>query len=302
MPQKSTTAVTGARVVLERVVDADSGDVFSIVQADQTGHLTTHPVPNDLNRYYSASYHGDRHGFTARYCDWRRLRIVRSWLASASPKWLDVGCGDGTLIDSARRQRWSVYGVERFPELARKRGLTVFGSLDEAGAEGPFDCVTLWHVLEHLTEPQQDLETIHSLLKPGGVLIIAVPDAGSWVARWFGRHWLHWDVPRHLHHFSARSLGGLLATAGFEAQQLRRSEYEYDLLGFAQSTLNWLGFAPNTFFKLLTKRRVQQPTWLKLTNFVLGGWLCAVAAIPVGLCGLRGHGGTLIFFARRRDL
>ncbi len=264
------------------------------------GRLVTGPMPADLSRYYSDTYHGNRHGFTARYCDRRRLSIIRRAVSGLqSVRWLDVGCGDGTLLQSGATAGWQVHGVEMQPDLARSKGLTVYSSLQQASQKGPFDVITLWHVLEHLTEPDNDLQLISNLLSPHGKLIVAVPDAGCLAARWFGPHWLHWDVPRHVTHFEASTLTQIMIDHSYQVQQLSRSEFEYDLMGFAQSALNALGFERNLFFKLLTKRPNKTSLPIRAVNYVLGGALCAIAALPIGLAGRLGKGGTLIFQAHR---
>ena len=212
--------------------------------------------------------------------------------------WLDVGCGEGTLLQRIALQGWRVRGVERFPHLARERGLTVFDSLEQAASEGPYDGVSLWHVLEHLADPAKTLSEIHSLLDPDGVLIIAAPDAGSFAARWFGPHWMHWDVPRHLFHFSRDSLCRLLCDCGFDSRQLAVSEFEYDLMGFGQSVLNRLGMRQNMFFRILTGRRVPLSPLAKCMHLVFGASICAIASVPIWLYGRLGRGGTLVFEAR----
>lgn len=314
--------VFNGSVIWSRVVDPDTGDRFSIAVDPKREIYVTTPVPEDLDRYYTTNYHGNRHGFTAKYCDWRRSRIMRRAISriessasglqkstenaslkstsylSPEVKWLDVGCGDGTLLQRMAGHGWKVRGVERFPRMARERGLTVFESLEQARGDGPYDGVSLWHVLEHLPDPFQALTDIRGLLKPEGVLIIAVPDAVCFAARWFGPHWLHWDVPRHLFHFSSDSLNRLLGECGFESRHLAISEVEYDLMGFVQSGLNQLGMQQNLFFKLLTGRREPLSPWTKFLHWVMGAFVGVVAAIPVWLCGRLGRGGTLVFEAR----
>jgi len=113
---------------------------------------------------------------------------------------------------------------------------------------GPFDCITLWHSLEHVRDPSAILRDCKKILKPGGVLLIAVPDAGGLEARTFGARWFHLDVPRHLFHFTRKSLASVLRAAGFAGLRSWHQEFEYDLLGWSQSALNAMGFPPNLFF------------------------------------------------------
>ena len=80
-----------------------------------------------------------------------------------------------------------------------------------------YDCVTMWHVLEHVHSPSRALAAAAAALRPGGVLKVAVPNAEGFEATLFGRRWGALDVPRHLYHFSARTLARYLREAGFDA-------------------------------------------------------------------------------------
>jgi 2-polyprenyl-3-methyl-5-hydroxy-6-metoxy-1,4-benzoquinol methylase len=93
------------------------------------------------------------------------------------------------------------------------------GTLEAAGfAAGTFDAVALHHVIEHLPDPLATLQYARELLRPGGILAIATPSTRSLGRRVFGAIWLHWDPPRHLHTFSARSLADLVRRAGFRVE------------------------------------------------------------------------------------
>src|SRR5262249_27857314 len=131
-------------------------------------------------------------------------------------------------------------------------GLEVFEQIEQASGLAPFDCITLWHSLEHLQDPLSSLKSAVSLLRPQGWCIIAVPDGSGLQARMFGAEWLHLDVPRHLFHFNSQSLRQLLETTGFEIRQTWHQEFEYDAMGWVQSALNKLLPTPNVFFQTLT--------------------------------------------------
>jgi SAM-dependent methyltransferase len=134
---------------------------------------------------------------------------------------LDLGCWVGFLLAEARDRGWRTLGVEpsSFASArARERlGLDVVqGDLMAAPVpEGEWDAVVLGDVLEHVTQPSQALDRVAALLKPGGVVYIALPDAGSLVARRLGARW--WSVlPTHVHYFTRGSLTTLLGGRGFE--------------------------------------------------------------------------------------
>ena len=134
---------------------------------------------------------------------------------------LDVGCGPGKLLSDLREQGWKVYGVDFSPvavDYARsQRGLDVsLGDLFQAGyKDGFFDVVMFNHSLEHIYNPLETLKEAHRIMKPGGLLLISIPNAGGLEAKIFGKWWVHWDTPRHLYHFTKATMTRLVTSAGF---------------------------------------------------------------------------------------
>ena len=281
------------------VRDPYSGERFSIVRCPRCDLGQTLPVPRDLGKYYPASYHGGRHGITTNCCVARRARLLRRTCGDgAGKKLLDIGCGEGTFLLKAKAAGWSAFGTELKPEAARVAGLEVWESLEEAAKAAPFDCITLWHSLEHVADPVATVRLARDLMHPDGKLIIAVPDAGGLQARIFGAQWLHLDVPRHVHHFTQRSLGKLLDAAGFKAIETWHQEFEYDFLGWVQSALNKVLPEPNVLFSLLTGRRSNGNAWRKLVSILGGGLLSVPALAAVGAGTALGKGGTLVMAAQ----
>src|SRR5688572_25330536 len=163
-----------------QVIDAQTGESFAIAECAHCSLGHTTPRPENLTRYYGRTYHGGRHGLTTKYCAGRRVRFVESLIASGEGRrMLDVGCGDGTFLLAAQRRGWNTIGTEFNPKFARSFGLDVRESVEDARSAGPFDCVTLWHSLEHIPDPRKEIRTLSRMLKPDGVLLIAVPNAGG---------------------------------------------------------------------------------------------------------------------------
>ena len=137
-------------------------------------------------------------------------------------KLLDVGCAAGFLLDEARRRGWEPQGVEisRFAsEYARRKlELEVFtGSLEAAKfPDAEFDVVVLYFVLEHLRNPLALLQEISRILKPGGLLSVAVPNIAGLYFRWKQAEWIAERVRHqsHFYEFSPRTLRRMLAAAG----------------------------------------------------------------------------------------
>jgi SAM-dependent methyltransferase len=167
---------------------------------------------------------------------------------------LDVGCGRGLILAELKKRGYRVYGTQlsrTAAEIIRSRlGIDVFvGELADAGYEpSSMDVAMLLHVLEHTRDPLGTLRTIHSLLKPGGRLLLEVPNAGCPTAQHYGLDWLHWDIPHHLYHFDAAGLRRILGAAGFDIESTRTFSLEYGPFGVAQAWLNRLFPGRRHFF------------------------------------------------------
>jgi 2-polyprenyl-3-methyl-5-hydroxy-6-metoxy-1,4-benzoquinol methylase len=150
----------------------------------------------------------------------RNLAPLEALVRSSTRRLLDVGCHIGIMVELAKARGWEAWGVEPSTwaaEQARARGLRVItGTLETAGvADDYFDVVTMWDVIEHLTDPAAELHQVHRVLKPGGVFAIHTIDIESLFARLMGRRW-PWLMEMHLYYFSPRTLGKMLAQTGFE--------------------------------------------------------------------------------------
>jgi SAM-dependent methyltransferase len=142
---------------------------------------------------------------------------------SALPRgrFLDLGCGDGQLVEFMQNQGWQAEGLDFDPaaiENAARRGLRVdVGTLQSKRyPDNSFEAIVMSHFVEHVHEPLQLLSECRRILKPGGRLLILTPNAGGWGRRKFAHCWRGLEPPRHLHLFSPQSLRRLLTMAGFK--------------------------------------------------------------------------------------
>ncbi|MDD2735826.1 MAG: class I SAM-dependent methyltransferase [Desulfuromonadaceae bacterium] len=229
---------------------------------------TTEPQPDDeiLHALHSTQYY--RNGEGVRFAgpvEWlvegmRRWRIHRLSQLVHKGRALDIGCGSGRFLRALRLSGWEVAGLELNDDTAtaarKVHGLTVEASL-EAFADKSFDLITITHVLEHIRDPRQMLAECARLLKPGGVIAVAVPNIESWQARLTQEHWFHLDLPRHLWHFSEKWLSKELAERGFSQIAVRRLDLAHNIFGWLQSLLNCLGLHHNRFYFFLNSHDLE---------------------------------------------
>jgi SAM-dependent methyltransferase len=208
---------------------------------------------------------------------------------------LDVGSGDGNLIDALARRGRVATGLER--ESQRD---DVFDK-DISEVEGEYAAIVFWHSLEHLPDPRGAVENAWRLLLPGGVLVIAVPNIASLQARLFGDRWLALDLPRHLVHLSDRGLLAGLRDAGFEIGQTSPLRGGQVVFGWLHGLVGLLPGHPDLYDAVRRPEARAKPMTSPRRLLTLAA---AVLLLPVALLGtiaesVSGHGGTAYVEARR---
>jgi 2-polyprenyl-3-methyl-5-hydroxy-6-metoxy-1,4-benzoquinol methylase len=213
-----------------------SGESFTIARCNRCGFLFTqdYPSENDMYRYYeSDNYisHSDTSEGTINKIYHlirqlmlvRKRRIINRLTGLKSGNLLDVGSGTGHFASMMKKSGWTVKGIE-ISEKARNASAATFdldiidpGKISELEANS-FDCVTMWHVLEHFHDPYRYISDIITLLKPGAICLVALPNSSSFDANYYKQIWAAFDVPRHLWHFDPVTFNEFSVKSGLQVE------------------------------------------------------------------------------------
>lgn len=207
-----------------------SGETFALQQMEQYDMLKTVPKPNleDLPKYYeSGDYisHSDKkagllsmiYQFVRNFTLKNKVKIIEVFQPQKGFL-LDIGAGTGHFLDLANKKGWKVTGIEPnegAKNVALKKNID-FADQIESLENNSFDVITMWHVLEHVPNLEEQISQLKRVLKPNGTLLIAVPNFNSFDAKYYKQYWAGFDVPRHLWHFSKRAIHQL-----FEPQKMK---------------------------------------------------------------------------------
>jgi SAM-dependent methyltransferase len=214
---------------------------------------------------------------------------------------IEIGSGDGRLLQRLAEQECTVAGIEPY---AVREGATVEARETAVEALGPptegADVVVLWHVLEHLDDPELGLRRAAEALGRHGRIVLSVPNLDSLQARIGGRQWFHLDVPRHAVHFTRRGLVRLIERCGLGVTRIGSMVLDQNLLGVTQTLLNRLTREQNVAFRTLKGDLADVPprdlvvSAAAIVPAAVVGSLLETAAMAVGL------GGALVVHAERR--
>ena len=209
-----------------------SKEEFDLIYDEKLDKYATLPVPENLDQYYlSEDYisHTDSkkglfekaYHFIKRFMLKKKLQLISSRVHQGSL--LDIGAGTGDFLKQAKNEGWKVTGIEPSPDARRKaseKGIDLFQNIDSVSTQ-KFDAITMWHVLEHVPDLQYQIEWLKYHLNEKGVLFVAVPNFNSLDAKHYKNFWAAWDVPRHLHHFSTKSIKILFEAHGFILEETK---------------------------------------------------------------------------------
>jgi 2-polyprenyl-3-methyl-5-hydroxy-6-metoxy-1,4-benzoquinol methylase len=222
---------------------------FDLYHNEELDMLVTLPKPNneELGRFYEDSAylpHTDSnksifdklYQYVKKNAIGNKVSLLNS-LNTDFKTVLDIGTGTGDFLLACKKNGWSVTGIEpsqnarilaqeKFQQLSDNESPNIIYDslkiLQEGHLGNPvkFDVITMWHVLEHVPDVENYIKQLKSLLKPNGVLIVAVPNFKSYDAFYYGKFWAAYDVPRHLSHFSKKSINILFGNEKMEVVKI----------------------------------------------------------------------------------
>ena len=205
-----------------------SGEEFELLHNEELEMLVTNPQPENLDAYYESDSYISHTDANTTFVD-KAYQIIKKYslgrkvaLITAQAKkhktLLDVGAGTGDFLIAAEKDGWTTKGVEPNCDArmrAAEKGVDLLPGLESLPGE-KYSVVTLWHVLEHLPDLENQILKIIWHLEEEGSLIIAVPNFKSKDAEYYKEFWAAYDVPRHLWHFSKTSIEKLFAKHNFQ--------------------------------------------------------------------------------------
>jgi SAM-dependent methyltransferase len=305
----STTcpACGGATVPWRSVAGGEPSDPFEyeLLRCASCGTAVTAGAPPTPEVYESGQYALARPRFAGaidrvqRVVTRQPVRFLQRAGLQPGARVLDVGAGPGRLVAALGAAGYDAHGIEpsqRSVALARDVGRDVQPRGIAEHSDSGLDAAVLWHVLEHLDDPAAALATVRSWLRPGGLLLIGVPNAASLQAEIAGGAWFHWDVPRHRVHFTATGLRLLLGRSGFEVAAMHHWVLDQNLHAMWMAILTQMGMRPGFPFHFL-KRNIN-PTPRDLATSALGLPLIPAAVALEAAAAMMRRGGTVAAVAR----
>jgi 2-polyprenyl-3-methyl-5-hydroxy-6-metoxy-1,4-benzoquinol methylase len=240
-----------AQPVLEKTINGPGAALpFRLWRCSSCNLVRTEPqlTPQALEPYYREEYWG---GIGPADVNWirrdQRHRTGFLYRFRREGSVLDVGCGLGFFLRALDPKRWDRYGIEPMPvpyrEAARSLGSDRILSKELTAAglpSGRFDVVTFWDSLEHLPNPRAILQEVGRLLRPGGIVLIGLPNFGGYQARHFGEDWFGLSLPHHLCHYTSATLTRLVEHCGFRVRVMEDRSGPENYHALKHSLLNRL--------------------------------------------------------------
>ena len=212
-----------------------SKESFDLLLDEELQLLKTHPQPSleQLPSYYESedyiSHTDSKRTLFEKLYHFVKTNALKSKVTLISKEnplkgnLLDIGAGTGDFLNHAKKSGWNCIGIEpneKAKNIAVSKGVNFINILEELD-NNSFDVITMWHVLEHVPDLENQIKTLKRLLKPNGTIFIAVPNYNSFDAKHYKSFWAAYDVPRHLWHFSKSSIQKLVAKENLKLYKVK---------------------------------------------------------------------------------
>ena len=207
-----------------------SKETFELLYDETLDLLITSPQPSEenLGKYYESDDYishtdGKRSIFEKAYHFIKNIALKNKLslindLQQSKGNLLDIGAGTGDFLLVAKNNNWNTVGIEpseKAKAIAKAKSVELKSNLSELESNS-FDVITMWHVLEHVPDLENQIKELKRLLKPNGSILIAVPNFKSFDANYYKEFWAAYDVPRHLWHFSKTAIKKLFQKEDLE--------------------------------------------------------------------------------------
>ena len=218
-------------VVQDYLVSRDS---FAIIKCDECNFKITSPRPikEELGNYYKSENYISHTSKANNPINWI-YKLVRNYTLAQKYKLinkrvpkgkiLDYGCGTGDFLRYFKNKGWNIEGIEPDTEAAKiaanKNKIDVLPEVSYI-KKNKYTAITLWHVLEHISDINHVLEQLKPLLDNKGRIFIAVPNVQSYDAQYYKEKWAGYDVPRHLYHFEKSTMKKLMKRHGLKIKEI----------------------------------------------------------------------------------
>lgn len=216
-----------------------SQETFELLYDKNLDMLITHPQPSleKLPSYYeSVNYISHTDGnktlfekmyqFVKTIALKNKLKLINS--ESQKGRILDIGAGVGDFLSVCKNDGWGTVGIEpseKAKTIAINKGVSFVENLSEL-ENNSFDVITMWHVLEHVPDLENQIAELKRLLKANGTIIIAVPNFKSFDAKHYKEFWAAYDIPIHLWHFSKNAIQKLFYVQNLELQKVLPMKFD----------------------------------------------------------------------------
>ena len=216
-----------------------SNEKFTVLHCFSCTHRFTQNVAtqNEIGKYYASenyvSHSDTQEGIVNKLYHVIRKRtlagkqnLLQKETGLQKGKLLDIGCGTGAFLNTMQNAGWQITGLEP-DDTARNKAIELYKINPQPSHEifslptNEYDAITMWHVLEHVHELQEYIAQLKKMITAKGKIFIAVPNYTSYDAKHYQANWAAYDVPRHLYHFSPKSMQTLIEKYGMKLEKIK---------------------------------------------------------------------------------